>query len=554
MEDYNNIRIVLQPENLTKTLFKHQLASIYEMEKLEREKNIETPNYIKQTRLGINADETGYGKTLSMIGLISRDKMEWDFNSPFVQENLTTESCGLICKRQIYRFDKLPTTLILVSPSIISQWKHEFSYTNLRVESITTKRHIENINVANYDVILVTPTIYNNLIRFYRNYAWKRFIFDEPGHLRVSGMLEIVAGFNWFVSATPEAIIYQHVNCYGSFMKKVIGDDWRNFYEKFEGMILKNDSEFVKASFEMPQTNHYNHECYQFVLQAVRGLINDNVNTMIAAGNIEGAISALGGEKTQNIVEIVRDKMLKQLEDIEKDITIHRDIRCNTGKLHDSINHKERITKRINELDSRFDELLHNNCSICMSTMHKPVMTTCCQNIYCGECILTWLKTSNCCPICRGEITPSQLIYLSSHEQGTNKTCDENKLVKKYTQLEKVLDIIKNNTRGKFLIFSAYDVTFKPICKLLRLNNISYVQVKGTHSAREKSICDFKYGNTQVIFLNSNFNGAGINLQEATDIILYHEMPITTQNQIIGRANRIGRTIPLSVHHLKVNI
>ena len=57
-----------------------------------------------------------------------------------------------------------------------------------------------------------------------------------------------------------------------------------------------------------------------------------------------------------------------------------------------------------------------------------------------------------------------------------------------------------------------------------------------------------------MIFLNSNFNGAGINLQEATDIILYHEMPLNVQNQIIGRANRIGRTEALNVHHLQVEI
>ena len=58
--------------------------------------------------------------------------------------------------------------------------------------------------------------------------------------------------------------------------------------------------------------------------------------------------------------------------------------------------------------------------------------------------------------------------------------------------------------------------------------------------------------NTQVIFLNSKYNGAGINLQEATDIILYHEMNFNTETQIIGRANRIGRKIPLNVHHLQI--
>jgi len=62
----------------------------------------------------------------------------------------------------------------------------------------------------------------------------------------------------------------------------------------------------------------------------------------------------------------------------------------------------------------------------------------------------------------------------------------------------------------------------------------------------------FKDGKLKVIFLNSSFDGAGLNLQEATDIILYHDMPPHTQSQIIGRANRIGRQLPLHVHHLSI--
>ena len=60
----------------------------------------------------------------------------------------------------------------------------------------------------------------------------------------------------------------------------------------------------------------------------------------------------------------------------------------------------------------------------------------------------------------------------------------------------------------------------------------------------------FKEGKIKVIFLNSKNNGAGINLQEATDIILYHRMNDSFQKQIIGRVNRIGKDNELIVHHL----
>ena len=60
----------------------------------------------------------------------------------------------------------------------------------------------------------------------------------------------------------------------------------------------------------------------------------------------------------------------------------------------------------------------------------------------------------------------------------------------------------------------------------------------------------FKDGKVPVIFLNSNIECAGLNLQETTDIILYHKMNTDIESQILGRANRIGRKISLNVHHL----
>ena len=210
--DYNDIPIVENPKRLKINLFRHQLASIYSMEKLEREKQVEQKDCTKETRIGINADYTGYGKTLSMIGLIVRDKMEWNLDYPFVIEHIYNESEGLIKTRKITRMDKLQANLILVSPTILKQWEKELEYTELTVGVVATKKDIDNVNAENCDVVLVTPTNYNDLIKSYSRYAWKRFIFDEPGHNKIIGMKPVQAGFYWLVSATPSHIISQHIN------------------------------------------------------------------------------------------------------------------------------------------------------------------------------------------------------------------------------------------------------------------------------------------------------------------------------------------------------
>ena len=315
-------------------------------------------------------------------------------------------------------------------------------------------------------------------------------------------------------------------------------------------MILRNDLNFVHTSFNTPQTYHHYHMCFQPVLRAVNGMVNNKIHTMIAAGNIEGAIAALGGKKTENIVELVKREMLEKLSKIQGDIIIYRDIKKDDKKLEIATCEEDIIKKDIVKLGIRFESMLKDVCSICTEKLKTPIMEPSCQNLFCGECLLTWLQQKQSCPLCRAKVDTAELVYLSSQEGIEVETPKE----KQTTPLEKVIELLRFNKEGKFIIFSAYDETFNPICRRLKDESITFTLVIGNRKSREKSIESFKNGKTQVIFLNSNFNGAGINLQEATDIILYHEMQTTSQNQIIGRANRIGRLKPLHVHHLQVDI
>jgi SNF2 family DNA or RNA helicase len=271
---------------------------------------------------------------------------------------------------------------------------------------------------------------------------------------------------------------------------------------------------------------------------------------MIAGGNIEGAVAALGGKKTENILELVKKDNLKALAKIEEDIIIYRDIKVCDKKLEIATKEMERIKTQLVQLETRFESMLKDVCSICTNKLKCPIMEPFCQNLFCGECLLTWLQKKQSCPLCRANIDTTELIYLGEYK---NEEKELEIKEKRYTALEKIIDILSNKKDGKFIIFSAYDASFKPICRVLKEADINFSLVIGNRKTREQSIEKFKNGDANVIFLNSNFNGAGINLQEASDIILYHEMPTSTQNQIIGRANRIGRVNSLHVHHLQID-
>ena len=51
--------------------------------------------------------------------------------------------------------------------------------------------------------------------------------------------------------------------------------------------------------------------------------------------------------------------------------------------------------------------------------------------------------------------------------------------------------------------------------------------------------------------LNSRFFGSGLNLENSTDIIMYHAMSPEITKQVIGRAQRPGRTQPLNIWNLR---
>jgi len=364
-------------------------------------------------------------------------------------------------------------------------------------------------------------------------------------------MCSVNAGFYWFLTATPDQIFHHHYRCAkGTFIRDIIGTSFTEYQNTFKDIIVKNDPEFIKASFEIPKTNHYYYHCHQPIYSVIHTFVTENIKQMIDSGDIEGAIMTLGGDRTSNIVELILNKKRNELLEIDAKINLYS-LRNDENKIKELEYLKERINFQIEDLDNKFKCILNDSCHICYDTLKNPVLEYNCQNLFCGECLLKWLGKNNTCPLCRVEIDNKKLIYIKTNENESKSKVIERKILN-MTKLETIVDIIKKSKYGKFLIFSDHDRSFNSIMILLEENNITCTQIRGNVKTIEEKIRSFKKGDIQVIFLNSKYNGAGLNLQEATDIILYHEMNFNVETQILGRANRIGRKIPLNVHHLKI--
>lgn len=541
-----NIPIIEQPENLDINLFVHQLASVYAMEKLENAKcTMENDNKI-HTDIGINADLTGYGKTASMVALVLRNKMEWDLETEYEFENIFTYASQHVKKIYIEKYPKNNTTLVLASASIIHQWAEEFSHTNLNFATVTTKKGAKYIDIDEYDVVIVSPTMCNTLLDRYCNSVWKRFIYDEPTTVKVPAMRPIRAGFTWLVTATPSDIYPRHKNARRSYISEIIGD--RAFEYNIRSYVtIKNSDEFVRASFAMPPTHTIYHECHDKVFRAVKGIVSDKISKMIEAGHILGAVQALGGKRTDNIIVLVKKNKTIELEEIRSKIKIWG-LRGDDEKKADWIKKEISVLKQIDDLEKRFGDILNSNCTICYDKLAKPIMEPSCQNIFCGTCLLMWLKEKGTCPLCRRMVMKDELVYIDT-EEDEKKKCDETECKIKSKEIT-IVKLIQENPDGRFIVFSDWSDTFEGIRGILKESKIPFVEINGPAEIRKKKLEKFHQGEIKVVFLNSKTDSSGINMQETTDIILYHSMAEETRQQILGRANRIGRKIPLRIHHL----
>lgn len=535
--------IVMQPEGMKCNLYPHQLSAIFMMEQREISQKIDRHTFSIECKAGIYADLAGYGKTLSVLGLICRDKILWDLQEDYIHTTISSVyGHGMIVKKSLMRFKKIKTNLIVASTSILKQWADEADKTHLRYTIITHRKKADILDPPDYDLVLVSPSLYNYVLDRFPSYAWKRFIFDEPTQTKIPAMRQVIAGFTWFISGTPYQLLYINRSTH-NYLSTLFSNCMD--YNLFKYLIVKNDDLFVRESFSLPEITHQYHECHQPVYKIVKNLISENICQMIAAGNIERAIKLLGGNATDSIINLIEMEKLELIKEAEFKME-RAERQQDTLRLEKWRERRMHLWEQLEELRKRFkDHLTHSQCLICLQSPVKPILLSCCQNLFCGGCVLTWLRQNSTCPLCRKCITPTMMNYIREEPLPTAQP-----LTPRKTKPTKIIEIIQSHEQGKFIIFSCFDETLDVIRDSLHDHHIVFTEISGTMMSRSKKIDNFKHGGVNVLFMNSMSNGAGINLQEATDIILYHKMSEDLETQIIGRAYRIGRHLPLTIHHL----
>jgi hypothetical protein len=321
-------------------------------------------------------------------------------------------------------------------------------------------------------------------------------------------------------------------------------------------LLVHSSEEFIAKSFRKPTIAHSRILCLTPPnIQVLRQVVSEDMMERLHAGDTDGLLEMLGMQThtADQVVDAVCESIEKELRNVRLTYEYKKSMEYSSESA--KVKALEQVETRIGRLESRISAIkerlagiAEQTCPICFCEVQSPALTPCCRNLFCLACICDVLRRNytGVCPLCR-EIIPNIQSLQVIGASAAAAAQDVPKLLSKQEQFRKIL---ADNPAAKILMFSSYDATFSYLEEVLEVDGIPHATLNGSQARIAKLIREFGEGKYRVLFLNSKNMGSGLNILAATHVILYHKMSVETQDQIIGRAMRMGRTEPLTVIHL----
>lgn len=579
----NNDLIYDQPEYVTKKLFKYQLAELEKMKKMEKSQRIvikSNPDDFCElnSQMCIYGSEVGAGKTVTMLALTKSDMIPKVNTQIDEIKSYDSFSIKYHKKIKVNENDFIDCSVVIVPHGrIIQQWVEtsETFFKGLKIKKIARQKDIESMTwtkeyLNSLDVLLISDTFVSKLFRkFIENFRmqisynlrWKRVIIDEADTIKItdcSGFWSKFINkslFTWYISASFTNLRKART--------KYLSDKINSlFYYNYYGYLaLQSSTKFINLCRTLPPISYQVYKCNEpYYIRIIGSAIPRNILRLINANDFSGAITALGGitGKDDDIIGIVTKKLQKNIRNLSREIECIElqeiDPNIKAVRIKKRGEEIKRYETQLDSIKNRIKNIDNSNCGICLEEFKDPVVLPC-THLYCSGCIIKWLTKNNRmvgkCPVCKKNTKIDDLMKISNDanmEDDEKGGDEEEKILEKHEQM---IDIIKSGGKDKkYLVFSNHLGTFRMLKNHLESANVKFRILMGSEGSMSKSINMFQSGECNVLMLNSQFNGAGINLPMTTDVIIYHKLNKDLEKQVVGRAYRLGRTGPLKVHKL----
>ena len=488
------------------------------------------------------------------------------------------------------------TSLIVVPHNVAQQWEsYTREQTDLRAVFVRRTKDcaydrsgwLQEVFTA--DVVIVSCTMLRKFVGAicfhgvgFAQIVWSRLFVDEADTIQMSlRPNEVSARFMWFITGSwlnmlfPYGIGSRNVASAPADVRALIGDgtvrglathanvvaqsvsDTRD--ARFAALVLRNTDAWIEASLLRPRIVHETVLCSAPAnLGVLGGFVPPAAMEALHAGDTAGALAALGlkaiGKET--VAERVTGVLRAEIVQAEKILAFKRDIEYASAAAKVAAVEKAeakvaRLREQLAALEARIGGASAAGaaaCPICYDAPRTATLTPCCRQTFCLSCICECIAARPTCPLCRKAIeSPRALTVIG--EGGAE--AEEGQEAGPPTKGAALLKLLSESTEDqRYLVFSSHEASFKGLRELLGARGIRCELLQGAAPRVERLRRQFRSGEVRVLCMNARHVGAGINLEAATHVVLYHRMNVEMERQVIGRAVRFERADELRVVHL----
>jgi hypothetical protein len=488
------------------------------------------------------------------------------------------------------------TSLFVVPHNVAQQWEdYVKNQTDLRVYFVRKTKDCDSTRAGWFrdmftsDAVIVSCTMLRRLITAFwetgisfSNIVWSRFFVDEADTVTMTlRSSDVSARFMWFITGSwvnmlfPNGMYAHNLSALPPEVQKQMGDGTvagvlsrlnvvatstsDNRDPRFASLILRNSNEWIETSLSRPAIVHDTIVCKAPAnLSILRDFITPAAMEALHAGDVAGAMAGLGlkAASKETLVERVTASLRGDLVQAERSLEFKRGTEYSSASakvaaLERAEGHVNRIKAQLADLEERIATATGSAlCPICYDTPRTTTLTPCCRQAFCLSCLCECVKNKPACPMCREPIRSVKDLLVVGEEGDGDSTAQEGGSGPP-TKGAALLSLLADSTPDqRFLVFSAHEASFKGLRDVLTARGIRCELLSGTAARVEKLRRDFRDGKVRVLCMNARHVGAGINLEAATHVVLFHRMNMEMERQVIGRAVRFERASELHVVHL----